>query len=96
MNTEATLDAAEFGVYFNAGQCGNSSGPPLVQRDIATAFTQAVIERSREVSVGDLPDPRTKLGAITTETQLRAILAHVPPRQRHRPRTGTLCGRGLL
>src|SRR5262249_23896085 len=74
---DAALDAAVFGVYFNAGQCCNSGSRLLVQRDIADSFTQAVIERSRAVAVGDPLDPRTKVGAITTEAQLRTILAHI-------------------
>lgn len=74
---DAALDAAVFGVCFNAGQCCNSGSRLLVQRDIADEFTQAVIERSRQVSTGDPLDPRTKVGAITTEKQLQTILGYV-------------------
>ena len=74
---DAALDAAVFGIYFNAGQCCNSGSRLLVQRDITDAFTEAVIERSRRVAVGDPLDPRTKVGAITTEKQLQTILNYV-------------------
>ena len=74
---DAALDAAVFGIYFNAGQCCNSGSRLLVQRDIADDFTRAVIERSRRVVVGDPLDPRTKYGAITTEKQMQTILGYV-------------------
>jgi betaine-aldehyde dehydrogenase len=74
---DAALDAAVFGIYFNAGQCCNSGSRLLVQRDIADDFTRAVIERSRRVVVGDPLDPGTKYGAITTEKQMQTILGYV-------------------
>ncbi|WP_395703443.1 aldehyde dehydrogenase family protein [Aquabacterium sp.] len=74
---EAALDAAVFGVYFNAGQCCNSGSRLLVHDAIAAEFTAAVVERSKRVRMGDPLDAQTQVGAITTERQLHAIEAHV-------------------
>lgn len=70
---EAAVDAVVFGVYFNAGECCNSGSRILVHADIAERFTQAVIDRSKQVSVGDPLHPDVKVGAITSETQLNII-----------------------
>jgi betaine-aldehyde dehydrogenase len=74
---EAALDAVVFGVYFNSGQCCNSGSRVLAQRGIAEQLTQAVVERSRVVPVGDPLDPATKVGAITHEKQLHTIERYV-------------------
>jgi betaine-aldehyde dehydrogenase len=74
---DAALDAAVFGVYFNAGQCCNSGSRLLVHASIAREFAAAVVDRSRKVRVGDPLDATVSVGAITTDKQLTTILAHV-------------------
>jgi betaine-aldehyde dehydrogenase len=74
---EAAVDATVYGIYFNAGQCCNSGSRVLVQAPIAEKFVAAVVERSRHVTVGDPLVPGTQVGAITTDKQLKTILAHI-------------------
>jgi acyl-CoA reductase-like NAD-dependent aldehyde dehydrogenase len=74
---DAAVDAAVYGIYFNAGQCCNSGSRVLVQATIAEKFAAAVVERSRQVQVGDPLVPGTQVGAITTDKQLDTILAHI-------------------
>jgi len=64
---EAAVDATVYGIYFNAGQCCNSGSRVLVQAPIAERFVAAVVERSRDVKVGDPLVPGTQVGAITTD-----------------------------
>ena len=74
---DAAVDAAVFGIYFNAGQCCNSGSRVLVEASIADRFLAAVVERSRDVKLGDPLAPGTQVGAITTEKQLITILSHI-------------------
>ncbi|MFK3817727.1 aldehyde dehydrogenase family protein [Pseudomonas sp. NPDC089407] len=74
---EAAVDAVVFGVYFNAGECCNSGSRILVHKDIAARFTEAVIERARQVPVGDPLHPEVKVGSIISETQLGDIQAAI-------------------
>jgi betaine-aldehyde dehydrogenase len=74
---EAAVDATVYGIYFNAGQCCNSGSRVLVQESVAEKFAAAVVERSRNVAVGDPLVPGTQVGAITTEKQLETILSHI-------------------
>ena len=74
---DAAVDAAVFGIYFNAGQCCNSGSRVLVEASIADRFLAAVVERSRDVKLGDPLVPGTQVGAITTEKQLHTILSHI-------------------
>lgn len=74
---EAMIDAVVFGVYFNAGECCNSGSRVLVHASIAEKFAQAVVERSRQVPVGDPLHPDCKVGAIVSEQQLGDILGNI-------------------
>ncbi|MDE3009520.1 MAG: aldehyde dehydrogenase family protein [Pseudomonadota bacterium] len=74
---DAAVDAAVYGIYFNTGQCCNSGSRILVQASIVERFTAAVIERSRQVRIGDPLDDGVHAGAITTEKQYQGILAHL-------------------
>jgi len=74
---DAAVDAAVYGIYFNAGQCCNSGSRILVQESIAEKFTAAVVERSRRVKVGDPLVDGVQVGAITTDKQLETILSHI-------------------
>jgi betaine-aldehyde dehydrogenase len=74
---DAAVDAAVYGIYFNAGQCCNSGSRILVQQSIAEKFAADVVERSRQVKVGDPLVPGMQVGAITTEKQLHTILSHI-------------------
>jgi acyl-CoA reductase-like NAD-dependent aldehyde dehydrogenase len=73
----AAVDAAVYGIYFNAGQCCNSGSRILVQESIAKKFTAAVIEKSKLVRVGDPLVAGVQVGAITTAKQLETILGHI-------------------
>jgi acyl-CoA reductase-like NAD-dependent aldehyde dehydrogenase len=74
---DAAVDAAVYGIYFNAGQCCNSGSRILVQEAIAEKFAAEVVERSKQVKVGDPLVAGVQVGAITTEKQLETILSHV-------------------
>jgi betaine-aldehyde dehydrogenase len=74
---DAAVDAVVFGVYFNAGECCNSGSRILVHKDIAERFSEAVIERARQVPVGDPLHPDVKVGAIISEMQLGGIQAAI-------------------
>lgn len=74
---DAAVDAAVYGIYFNAGQCCNSGSRVLVQESIAEKFVAAVVERSKLVKVGDPLLPGVQVGAITTDKQLETILSYI-------------------
>ena len=63
---ENAADAVTFGVYFNVGQCCNSSSRIIVHEDIAEAFVARVVALSRQVTFGDPLDDSTQVGAIVT------------------------------
>ncbi|MBB5515372.1 acyl-CoA reductase-like NAD-dependent aldehyde dehydrogenase [Rubricella aquisinus] len=74
---ENAADAVTFGVYFNVGQCCNSSSRIIVHEDIADAFVARVVELSRQVRFGDPLDESTQVGAIVTADHNAKIDAYV-------------------
>ena len=63
---ENAADAVTFGIYFNVGQCCNSSSRIIVHEDIAADFVKQVVALSRKVKFGDPLDDSTQVGAIVT------------------------------
>lgn len=76
-NLESAADAVTFGVYFNVGQCCNSSSRIIVHEDIAKAFVNRVVEMSRHVAFGNPLNPDTQVGAIVTAEHQAKIDAYV-------------------
>jgi len=74
---DAAADAVVFGVFFNAGQCCNSSSRLLVEKSISAEFLARVDELTKRLIVGDPLDEATKVGAIISQNQLDRILGYV-------------------
>ncbi len=74
---ENAADAVTFGIYFNVGQCCNSSSRIIVHADIAEAFVTRVVALSRQVRFGDPLDDSTQVGAIVTPEHTARIDAYV-------------------
>jgi acyl-CoA reductase-like NAD-dependent aldehyde dehydrogenase len=74
---ESAADAVTFGVYFNVGQCCNSSSRIIVHEDVAESFVARVVALSKLVKFGDPLDPDTQVGAIVTPEHNAKIDAYV-------------------
>lgn len=74
---DGAADAVTFGVYFNAGECCNSSSRIIVHEDIAETFVQKVVDLSKDVAFGDPLDPQTQVGAIVTPEHQSKIDGYV-------------------
>ncbi|WP_295529891.1 aldehyde dehydrogenase family protein [uncultured Thioclava sp.] len=74
---ENAADAVTFGVYFNVGQCCNSSSRIIVHEDIADAFVERVVALSRKVVFGNPLHADTQVGAIVTPDHQAKIDGYV-------------------
>jgi betaine-aldehyde dehydrogenase len=74
---DGAADAVTFGVYFNVGQCCNSSSRIIVHEDIAASFVEKVVALSRKVAFGDPLSPDTQVGAIVTSQHQDKIDGYV-------------------
>ncbi len=74
---EGAADAVTFGIYFNVGQCCNSSSRIIVHEDIAETFVARVVAMSRQVAFGNPLHPDTQVGAIVTPEHAKKIDGYV-------------------
>jgi betaine-aldehyde dehydrogenase len=74
---DQAADAITFGIYFNVGQCCNSSSRIIVHEDIAKDLVERVVALTRHVRFGNPLHPDTQVGAIVTPEHNGAIDAHV-------------------
>lgn len=72
-DVEAAIDGVLKASNFNAGQCCIAGSRLIVQETIADEFLSRLIERSKEIVVGDPFSPTTTLGAIVSKTQFEQI-----------------------
>ena len=74
---DGAADAVTFGIYFNVGQCCNSSSRIIVHEDIADDFVARVIDLSGRVAFGNPLHESTQVGAIVTPEHAAKIDAYV-------------------
>jgi betaine-aldehyde dehydrogenase len=74
---EAALDAAIFGGFFNAGECCNAGSRLLLHKSIVETFTKKLVERSRDIPVGDPLDENTRVGALVTPAHRAKIQSYI-------------------
>ncbi|WP_255731354.1 aldehyde dehydrogenase family protein [Phaeobacter sp. B1627] len=70
------------GIFRNSGQVCVAGSRLLVEASIHDAFVARVVDYAEALRVGDPLDLRSDIGAVNSETQLAANLAHVE-RARH-------------
>ncbi|MEJ3405886.1 succinic semialdehyde dehydrogenase [Rathayibacter sp. YIM 133350] len=73
---KAAADAA-YGCFSSAGQLCVSVERIYVQRGVAAAFTDALVERVRSLRLGSSFDYGTDVGSLATANQLARVQAHV-------------------
>jgi succinate-semialdehyde dehydrogenase/glutarate-semialdehyde dehydrogenase len=73
----AAAKSCVFGKFINAGQVCTSPSRFLVHESIIERFTEAFIEATKKVVVGDGLDPKTTMGPLANERRLAAMVALV-------------------
>jgi betaine-aldehyde dehydrogenase len=61
---EAAVDGALFGVFVNQGEVCSAGSRILVQRPIYDRFVEAMVEKTRTITIGPPMDRKTKMGAL--------------------------------
>lgn len=74
---EGAADAVTFGIYFNVGQCCNSSSRIIVHEDIVDDFVARVVALSGQVRFGNPLHEDTQVGAIVTPEHVARIDGYV-------------------
>lgn len=76
-NVDAAVEAAVSGCYYLAGQCCTAAERILVHADVHDAFVARLVERARQVRLGDPLDEATDMGPLSGAPVLEKTERHV-------------------
>ena len=74
---EAAARGTVFGIFYNKGEVCTAGSRLFVERPIHDAMLEKVIDRAQKYPQGDPLDPKTRLGAQTSEAQIEKIARYV-------------------
>ncbi len=74
---DVAADAALAGGYSGTGQKCTASSRLIVDRRVQDAFTEKMVERLKNYTVGHACDPNTKMGPLVDEGQLKQVQGYV-------------------
>ncbi len=74
---EAAVNGAVWGAFTNAGQVCASVERLYVHKKIAKDFIDAVVEKTKEIRLGNGEDPESDMGPLINESQLKTVSEHV-------------------
>lgn len=74
---DIALEGVQLGILFNQGQVCSAGSRIFVQESFYDKFIEKIVEAFKKVKVGDPLDPKTQMGAQSSETQLNKILNYV-------------------
>jgi acyl-CoA reductase-like NAD-dependent aldehyde dehydrogenase len=74
---DAAVRGATTGIFYGKGEVCAAGSRLLVDKSIKDAFLSKVAERTRKMVAGDPLDPKTRLGAISSKSQLERVLKYV-------------------
>ena len=74
---DAALRGATVGIFYGKGEVCAAGSRLLVDKAIKSEFMDKVAARTKKMVAGDPLDPKTRLGAISSKSQLERVLNYV-------------------
>jgi aldehyde dehydrogenase (NAD+) len=74
---DAAVRGATVGIFYGKGEVCAAGSRLLVDKSIKDQFISKVAERTKKMVAGDPLDPKTRLGAISSKSQLERVLNYV-------------------
>jgi len=74
---DAAVRGATIGIFYGKGEVCAAGSRLLVDRSIKDAFIDKLAARAKKMVAGDPLNPKTRLGALSSKTQLDRVLAYV-------------------
>jgi acyl-CoA reductase-like NAD-dependent aldehyde dehydrogenase len=74
---EAAIRGATIGIFYGKGEVCAAGSRLLVDRSIKGEFMEKLAARTKKMVPGDPLDPKTRLGAIASKTQMERVLGYI-------------------
>ena len=74
---DAAVAGAEFGLFFNQGQCCCAGSRLFVEQSVHAEFVEKVVTRAKQRRIGDPFDPKTGQGPQVDADQFNKIMSYI-------------------
>jgi aldehyde dehydrogenase (NAD+) len=74
---DAAVAGAEFGLFFNQGQCCCAGSRLFVEQSVHDKFVEKVVARAKQRQIGDPFDPNTTQGPQVDADQFNKIMSYI-------------------
>src|SRR5262249_54953026 len=74
---DAAIKGALTGIFHGKGGVCCAGSRLFVEKKVEDEFLSKLVDASRKIRVGNPLDPRTRLGAIVSETQMNTVLGYI-------------------
>jgi aldehyde dehydrogenase (NAD+) len=74
---DAAIRGAATGIFYGKGEVCAAGSRLLVERSAHDAFVGKLAERAKKMTPADPLDPKTRLGALVNEAQMKKVLGYV-------------------
>src|SRR5256885_4736729 len=74
---DSAVKGAINGIFYGKGEVCNAGSRLFVETKIQEEFMGKLVERAKKLRPGDPMDPKTRLGAIVSEKQMKHVLSYI-------------------
>jgi aldehyde dehydrogenase (NAD+) len=74
---DSAVKGAINGIFYGKGEVCNAGSRLFVESKIEDEFMGKLVERAKKLRPGDPMDPKTRLGAIVSEKQMKHVLGYI-------------------
>jgi len=74
---DAAIKGATAGIFYGKGEVCGAGSRLLVENSVKAEFVAKLAERSKKIVPADPLDPKTRLGALVSEGQMKKVLGYV-------------------
>jgi aldehyde dehydrogenase (NAD+) len=74
---DAAVKGAINGIFYGKGEVCCAGSRLFVEKKVQDEFMAKLVERTKKLRPGDPLDPKTRLGAIVSEQQMKTVLAYI-------------------
>jgi acyl-CoA reductase-like NAD-dependent aldehyde dehydrogenase len=74
---DSAVKGAINGIFYGKGEVCNAGSRLFLERAVHDQFIEKLIERTKKLHPGDPFDPKTRLGAIVSEEQMRTVMGYI-------------------
>ncbi|MGH7466374.1 MAG: aldehyde dehydrogenase family protein [Longimicrobiales bacterium] len=76
-DVEAAVRGSFNAIFYNTGQCCTAGSRLLVHRAVHDQLMDKLVERAKKLQPGDPLDPKTRVGPLISEEQLKRVLSFI-------------------